>query len=312
MSINSASILVTGGKGFVGRSLVKGLVGTGQSVRIFSRTETKPDHPNISIFRGDLTCRRDLEAAVHGCKAIFHCAAEKTRANLMTAVNVTATQQLFEFAKRIGIGYFCHLSSVGVIGLPHVKLVDEGTPCNPTNQYEATKLAAEDIVREGLSHGKVVILRPTIILGAERLRPMLVRSLRSRAHTFLKGNECAHFVYVDDVAAAAIHWMRAPARNAVETFIVSSDEESGATYREIQEFLAFRFQVAPRPFKWSAPLWMPYWARLMRDGKANYGDVVYSSQKIIGAGFRFPFGLAAGLREAADLLLGSRNRGGFP
>jgi nucleoside-diphosphate-sugar epimerase len=173
------------------------------------------------------------------------------------------------------------------------------------NEYEATKLAAEEIVRGGLGDGRVVILRPTNIFGSATLRPMLERSLRAQVRAFLKGNECAHLVYIDDVVAAAMYWMQAVPAKSAGTYIVSSDEEPGNAHRDIQAFLASRVQTAPRPFKVSAPLFAPYCARLLRHGKANYGDVIYSSCKIKQAGFNFPFGLKAGLDDALNALLRS-------
>jgi len=248
-----------------------------------------------------------LKAVVQGCKVIFHCAAEKTDENIMTAVNVTATKHLLELARDVGIRYFCHLSSVGVIGRTRQKLVDESTACNPTNQYEATKLAAEEIVGEGIGDGRVVILRPTNIFGAETLQPMLRRSIRSRIHAFLKGNESSHLVYIKDVVAAAMHWIQEPSGKSVETYIVSSDEESGIANRDIQTLLSSRLHTASRPLKTSAPLLLPYCARLLRRGNSNYGDLIYSSGKIHQAGFCFPFGLKAGLNDAIDGLLESRD-----
>ena len=223
----------------------------------------------------------------------------------MTAVNVTATRNLLELSRDMRIRYFCHLSSVGVIGRTRLKLVDESAACNPMNEYEATKLAAEEIVRGGLGDGRVVILRPTNIFGPATLRPMLQQSLRAQVRAFLKANECAHLVYIGDVVAAAMYWMQAAPAKSTETFIVSSDEESGNAHRDIQTFLASRVQTAPRPVKLSAPLFAPYCARLLRHGKTNYGDVLYSSSKIKQAGFNFPFGLKAGLDDALNALLQS-------
>jgi nucleoside-diphosphate-sugar epimerase len=303
MTMDPSTILVTGGTGFVGRALVNKLIAAGLPIRILSRGGINSGHPNVSICRGDLTSRKDLEAAIQGCKVIFHCAAEKANEDIMTAVNVTATRRLLELARESRIRYFCHLSSVGVIGRTGLKLVDESVPCNPMNKYEATKAAAEEIVSEGLDDGRVVILRPTNIFGTESLRAMLQKSFRTQIRAFLKGNECAHLVYVNDVVAAAMHWMEAPFSRSVETFIVSSDEESGNTHRHIQALLASRIDSAPRAFKVSAPLFVPYCARLLRHGKTNYGDVRYSSRKIIQAGFHFPFGLRAGLNDALKALL---------
>jgi nucleoside-diphosphate-sugar epimerase len=302
-----STILVTGGTGFLGRSLVNKLVAEGQSVRVLSRSGKNSAHPRISMYRGDLTCVKDLKVIVQGCKLIFHCAGEKTDEKMMTAVNVMATKHLLEVASDERIRYFCHLSSIGVVGKTRLKLVDESTACNPTNQYETTKLAAEEIVNRGVSDGRVVILRPTNIFSAETLRPMLRGSFRSRIGAFLKGNESAHFVYIKDVVAAAMYWMQAPSQRSVDTYIVSSDGESGNSNRDIQALLSSRIHTAPQPSKMSAPLLVPYCARLLRHGKSNYGNVTYSSRKIYESGFRFPYGLKAGLNDAVDSLLESHS-----
>ena len=302
MPRDSAGVLVTGGTGFVGRSLVAKLAADGHSVRILSRRGNGPQGPRISVCRGDLTSLGDLKAAIEGCKAVFHCAAEKADQDIMRAVNVTATSNLFELSRDMRIRYFCHVSSIGVIGRTRLKLVDESAACNPMNEYEATKLAAEEIVRGGLGDGRAVILRPTNIFGPADLRPMLRRSFRSQVRGLIKGNECAHLVYIDDVVAAAMYRMQAAPARSAETFIVSSDEEAGNTHRGIQAFLASRVPTAPRPLKLSAPLFVPYGARLLRHGNTNYGDVIYSSGKIKRAGFKFPFGLTAGLDAALNAL----------
>ncbi len=300
--MTAPKILVTGGSGFVGRSLVRELMAHGTSVRVMSRSNTNSEHSNLSVCRGDLRNLEDLKTAMKGCNVIFHCAAEKSNEDAMTAVNVTATRHLFELARESRIQYFCHLSSVGVFGITRTKRVDESTPCNPANRYEETKLAAEEIVGGGLDDGRVVILRPTNIFGAATLRPMLQKSLRSQMRAFLKGNECAHFVYVKDVVAAAMFWMHGAPAKPVETFIVSSDEELGNAHKEIQAFLAEKTGTAPPPFDRSAPVFFPYFARVLRHGRSNYGDVIYSSRKLIQAGFHFPFGLKAGLNDALNAL----------
>jgi hypothetical protein len=100
--------------------------------------------------------------------------------------------------------------------------------------------------------------------------------------------------------------MRAARTTSVETFIVSSDEESGNAHGDIRAYVASRVPTAPRPLKLSAPLFAPYFARLLRHRKANRGDVIYSSGKIQQAGFKFPFGLKAGLDDAVTALIGAK------
>ena len=214
-------ILVTGGTGIYGRSLVRALASEGHSVRILTRGDNSWHHPQISMYRGDIARLEDLEGAMRGCDTVFHCAGEKLDREKMTSVNIAGTRNLFSLATELGVQFFCHLSSVGVTGKTALRIVDEYSSCNPTNPYEETKLAAEEIVRSGVDAGYVVILRPTNIFAPTTLGPFLARSIRNNIAMFLKGNENAHFVYVEDVVAAALSLLaeyRQEARRCVQRF----------------------------------------------------------------------------------------------
>ena len=305
MAIKPSNILVTGGTGFLGRSLVRKLVTDGHSIQVISRSKKYPEHPKITTHYGNITSLQDLKQAIRGCTAVFHCAAEKNDLEQMETVNVAATRLLFNLASDSKIKFFCHLSSVGVIGKTNQRVVDELTPCNPMNLYEETKYAAEKIVNQGMGSGSVVVLRPTNVFGAETLQPWLDDSLRSRMRLLLKGNENAHLVYAEDVAAAAAYLLHLPSDNAVSIYNVSCDEDTGNTYREVQNYLASKTQKAPHPFVITAPLSIPYCIRWIRNGgKTNCGDVIYSSQRLRDAGFHYPYGLQMGLCEAVNSLLG--------
>jgi nucleoside-diphosphate-sugar epimerase len=292
-----SEVLVTGGSGLVGRSLVRHLVAAGQQVRILSRTGRCMPHPLVSAHRGDLLRADDVRAALLGCTAVFHCAAELFDTTKMQATNVTGTQVLFDLARQQRVRFFCHLSSVGVIGKVAVRLVDETTPCDPMNHYEETKLAAEKIVGAGLESGMVAILRPTNVFDSSTLAPLLDCSFRARLRLLLKGNEESHLVYVEDVAAAALFCMQTNSRPPVATFIISSDEEPGGTHLEVQASLAAMSAAVPAPPAFAAPVWMTHWARSLRR-HANRPDVIYSARKLRAAGFEPPFGRARGLRQA--------------
>jgi nucleoside-diphosphate-sugar epimerase len=295
-------VLATGGTGLVGSAIVRRLVAAGCSVQVISRRSDYPAPPGVSMYRGHLTDTKDVAAAMRGCDAVFHCAAETRDPDSMAAVNVTATRLLLEAARNLGLNFFCYLSSVGVIGRTRAKLVDESAPCHPMNLYAESKLAAEQILSDGLPGGSLLILRPTNIFGPETLRPWLHDSIRSRVRQFLTGREKSHLIYVEDVAAAAVHLFQMPRHPGVDTFIVSSDEEPEGTNREVQAALASMIETAPRPSINPAPLWVPHCARLIRHGQSNLGDVTYSSHRLFQAGYRMPYGLRNGLIEAVRLM----------
>jgi nucleoside-diphosphate-sugar epimerase len=295
-------ILVTGGTGIYGRSLVRTLASEGHSVRVLTRGDNSWRHPKISAYRGDMARLEDLREAIRGCDTVFHCAGEKFDREKMTSVNIAGTRSLFSLATELQVKLFCHLSTVGVTGKTRLKIVDEYSPCNPTNPYEETKLAAEEIVGSGIDAGYVVILRPTNIFTPATLGPFLAGSIRHKIAMLIKGNENAHFVYVEDVVAAAMHCWRNTSKRRVDVFNVSSDEDAGVTYREIQAAMLSLIPTAPSPIRIAAPQMIPYWSRRIRGNDANRGDVIYSSAKLRKAGFSFPYGLSAGLTHAATAL----------
>jgi dihydroflavonol-4-reductase len=298
-------ILVTGGTGFVGHAVIQELVAASHPVRVLSRNVHPATESPLSWVQGDVTSLADLKRAINGCTQIFHCAGEKTDQRQMAPVNVVATRVLFDLAVDSNVSFFCHLSSVGTVGLTDRRVVDESASCNPMNLYEQTKLEAERIVSRGLSGGKVVIVRPTNVFGAETLKPWMRDSVSARIQRFVKGKEHAHLVYVKDVAAAVVYVFGNSPAIPVSTYIVSSDEEGGNTYREIQARLASTIPGAPAPTAISAPIFIPRWIRRARNGRSIRGDIIYSAKKLRDLGFQFPFGLERGLRESAILLQSS-------
>ena len=223
-------------------------------VRVLSRTAYPATESQVSVLRGDITSPDDLKLAINGCNAIFNCVGEKTDQRQMARVNVLATQALFNLAVDSNVNFFCQMSSVGTIGLTERRVVDESAPCNPMNLYEQTKLEGERIVSKGLPSGRVVIVRPTNVFGAETLKAWIRDSVAARVKRFIKGREHAHLVYVKDVAAAAVYLFENSPAIPVGTYIVSSDEEEGNTYREIQARLASTIAGAPTPTAISAPM----------------------------------------------------------
>ena len=71
--------LVTGATGFVGSAVARRLLARGHRVRVLARPES--DRRNLEgldaeIALGDLTDRASLQAAIDGCTALFHVAAD--------------------------------------------------------------------------------------------------------------------------------------------------------------------------------------------------------------------------------------------
>jgi uncharacterized protein YbjT (DUF2867 family) len=86
----TSPVLVTGGTGRLGRSVVSLLVDAGHDVRVLARRQRDP-LPEVTFLLGDLRRSQGIDSAVRGAGVIINCAtstkgdAEMTR-NLMTAM----------------------------------------------------------------------------------------------------------------------------------------------------------------------------------------------------------------------------------
>lgn len=294
-------VLVTGGTGVLGKRIVSQLDQLGHNVRMLSRRPPSGDvSGSVQVVSGDIRDVKLVEGAVSGCDAVFHCAAETRDATAMYEVNVSGTQNVYEAARRNKVRFFCHLSSVGVIGRTNQSVVDEDTPCEPMNMYEHSKLEAERIVESGMEEGSTVILRPTNVLAEDTFAIRRYRGVRGELMVWLTGKERSHLVYAGDVVAAGEFLLESWMQPGCQKFIVSSDEEPGNTNVEVYELVKRLLGYSVERRRWVCPLGLVYYLRLLRNGPRNRGDVCYSARRLLSTGFKMPFGLVEGIRRSVE------------
>ncbi len=115
-------ILVTGGAGFIGSHLVRLLVEAGEMVRVLELPGAQATHlplDRIELIRGDIRDRAAVEKAVHGCREVYHLAANPNlwtqqrghfrRVNYLGAVNV------LEAALAAGVRRLLHTSTESIL-----------------------------------------------------------------------------------------------------------------------------------------------------------------------------------------------------
>jgi len=295
---------ITGASGLVGSKIKQKLLQQGYEVRVLTRSKSfRDDH--AQVYYGDLGNTDVLRLFLKNVAYVFHCAAELIDEARMWEVNVLGTERLLKFAGESGASYFCHLSSVGVVGKTGSAWVDEETPCNPQNAYERSKWAAEELVAKGIGNCNIAILRPTLVVDEQRLGALTlpIRSnWRNRFIVFLKGSECAHIVHAEDVANAALYFMHSHFEKP-ECFIVSTDHEPLNTYAELWSLCqAIRKgdQQARIKSVLHLPVIVPHILRLLRRGKSNRGDTRYSSKKLMGHNFVFALGIKGAIQQVIE------------
>jgi len=206
------TVLVTGGGGFIGRSIVQALVERGEDVRVFCRGHY-PElvSRGVDIHRGDLGDPRAVDDAVSGCEGVFHVAA---RFDLwgdyedFFRTNVLGTRHIIEACRSHRVPKLVYTSTPSVVhGGDSVEGVDESAPY-PNHfeaHYPATKAVAEREVLDANDAGlSTVAIRPHLVWGPgdTSALPRLVARARAGRLALVGEPKMVDTAFIDDVVAA--------------------------------------------------------------------------------------------------------------
>lgn len=233
-ALQNAEVLVTGGTGFTGRSVVAQLLAAGARVRGIARDSARAlsQARNVTWLQGNVYDEEVVAEAVAGVQYIFHLAACFREAGASDEeyhqVHVRSTQLLAEAAlQQPGFRRFVHTSTVGVHGHIADPPADEAAPYAPGDIYQRTKLEGELWIRdfadrEGLS---IAVVRPTPIMGpGDRRLLKLFKFAQWGFFPLLDGhNTLYHLIHVEDLAACILLCSHHPAAEG-EVFICGNPE----------------------------------------------------------------------------------------
>jgi UDP-glucose 4-epimerase len=146
-------VLVTGGAGFVGATLVRRLVMAGHPVRVLDNYSTgDPAYlagVGAEVVRGDIRDEPALNAALSGTGAVVHLAAAGSVVESVAdpetnfSVNVLGTFRVLDAARRAGVQRVVLASTGGALIGDAPPPVDERSLPKPISPYGASKLAGE-------------------------------------------------------------------------------------------------------------------------------------------------------------------------
>jgi nucleoside-diphosphate-sugar epimerase len=167
-----ASVLVTGGTGFVGLHLVEALVRRGDQVRALVRpgsSSTMLRALGVEIVAGELSDLAALKVAMNGVQVVHHVAGviRAFRKGDFFQVNEHGTARVAEAcAAQSSPPRLVIVSSVAATGpAPRGQIRTEGDLPSPVSHYGQSKLAGEQAAAKLAATVPITIVRPGVVFG---------------------------------------------------------------------------------------------------------------------------------------------------
>ena len=236
MTEPSATILLTGGAGYIGAATADALLAASYQVVVLDDFSTGhvDTIPNAASFRtGSFSDTFRVEQLLHNARidAVVHCGGKSVVAEstvnpeLYFDVNVQGSLNLLKAVQNAGIKAFVFSSSAAIYGTQSSVYLSEDLPAEPMNPYGATKFAFELALRAHAEAGalRAVALRYFNVAGStERISerhtpethliPRLLHAAESGEPFELYGTDyltpdgtaLRDYVHVVDVAAANV------------------------------------------------------------------------------------------------------------
>lgn len=228
------TVLVTGGKGFLGSHLVTRLRELGEEVRILARKSVNSNgqvEAGVQIVWGDIRNKQVVEQAVEGVDNAIHLVSNFRRGGSdkkeAYSINVEGTENIIRASHKYKVKQLIHCSTIGVHGNVRVIPANEETPFNPGDLYQETKLLAENRVREFQQKTElpITVIRPISLFGPGDVRMLKLFRLIKKGRFIVVGNGKPLFqpAYIDDVVQGFILCLNNE-KAIGEVFIIGGEE----------------------------------------------------------------------------------------
>lgn len=222
-------ILVTGGGGFIGSSVVTALAARGDDVVAFDIARSPrldallAERRNVEFVQGEITEWPQVMTVIQSRKpdAVVHCAAIVGVTNSLASpigtfrVNVDGSLNVFEAMRLCGVKRAVNLSSEETYGIFEKDKIDETHPNRPLKPYGISKYAVERLACDYVSaYGlEIIHVRTCWVYGPGLPRPRVPKIFIDAAvagrklHLSGGGDFLVDHVYIDDCVDGIIKAM---------------------------------------------------------------------------------------------------------
>ena len=260
--------LVTGAHGFVASHLAAALLARGDKVRVLDRPDPRLTdvggprrsgldllgiRDDVELAEADLRDAEAVVAAVAGCDAVFHLAAQtivgvaRESPSETFEVNVRGAWNVFDACREHGVGRIVFASSDKAYGASPELPYREDFPLRAAYPYDASKAAA-DIIARSYAHAYGVPLAVTRFaniygggdLNFSRLIPETVIAVLDGRPPLIRsdGSPERDFLFVDDAISAYLEIAEALDGDAARGEAFNAGGECPHAVREVVELIA--------------------------------------------------------------------------
>lgn len=241
------AILVTGGAGYIGTTLVPLLLDRNCEVRVLDVLMFGDEpiagflkHPNLTMIAEDFRRPDRVAEAMSGVDTVVHlgaivgdqaCSLDE---DLAYEVNVAATRMIAETACNHGVRRFINASTCSVYGASS-GIVDECSVASPASAYTQGKLTAEKMLLEMAApdYAPVSLRFATVYGPSHRMRfdlvvnLFIIQALKESSLVVYGGDQWRPLIHIQDAAQAILRAIEAPpSAVAGQIFNVGSNDEN--------------------------------------------------------------------------------------
>ena len=220
--LDGSNVLVTGGAGFIGSSLVRQLEKKNCNIIVFDNliagTEDNLKRTKSSLIQGDIRNRELLRETmkIYKIDYCFHLAAEPyipkgyQQPEKMFQTNTIGTLRVLKACKTAKVKKTIYYSTSEVYGTAQYLPMDEKHPTQPHSIYALSKLAGDRMCYILWKEKRipVIVVRQFNCFGPREAQPYIIPEIISQ---FTRGNELhlgniharRDFTYVDDATEVA-------------------------------------------------------------------------------------------------------------
>lgn len=246
--MNYQKIMVTGGAGFIGSSLVEALIKNGKSVVVFDNLSSGNlenishllQNPNLNFVKGDMSDQNEIYKSLEGCQIVFHLAASPdvrvglTNTRIDFENNVVTTYNLLEAMRRTRTCKKIVFTSTSTIYGVATKIPtpEDYGPLKPISLYGSSKLACESYI-SGYSHMfgfESIILRFANIIGPQSNHGVIFDFKKKLDHNNSSleilgdGTQSKSYMHIDDCIRAILTTSQS-LNNKVDIYNIGSENK---------------------------------------------------------------------------------------